>query len=76
MRTALALACLGLTCLGGCGVMLGGPAGVSGQSPGWAAAAANAPQPPGSLPPGAAGIGGGPNVTEPNRLSATLPTPF
>ncbi len=68
-----ALLCL---MLGGCGVKLGSLPLVSGQSPASAESAANEPQPVGSLPPGAAGIGRGPNATEPNRLSAKLPTPF
>ncbi len=72
MRAALVL-CLAL---GGCGVKLGGPSLLSGQSPAAAEAAGSEPQPAGGLPPGAAGIGRGPNATEPNRLSATFPTPF
>ncbi len=72
MRAALVL-CLAL---GGCGARLGGPPLLSGQSPAAAEAAGSEPQPVGSLPRGAAGIGRGPNAAEPNRLSAMIPTPF
>ncbi len=73
MRAFPIAACLWL---GGCNMHLGGPPFVSGQSPAAAESSASEPQPAGSLPPGAQGIGGGPNATEPNRLSKTFPVPF
>lgn len=73
MRHLLLLAPL---ILAACDAVPGGPAFVSGMSPAAAQSANAMPQPPNSLPPGFAGIGGGPNATAPNFASITLPTPF
>ncbi len=74
MRLTLVLC--GLLVLAGCSnVTFGGPPLISGQSPATAQSFNGEPQPPNSLPPGFAGIGGGPNATAPNYASATLRIP-
>ena len=69
-RVLLAALCL-LPCA--CSARFGGHPLVSAQSPANANGGANEmPQPVNSLPPGAAGIGSGPNATVPNDASVTL----
>ena len=64
-RAALAVVLLLAGCEG-----VGGPSLVSGQTP--PNTNAIGPQPAGSLPAGAAGMGGGPLATHPNLLGVTF----
>ena len=70
MRVFVAAICL--PSLAGCTVTLGGPPLISGQSPAAAQSHNSEPQPAGSLPPGFAGLDGGPNASAPNYASITL----
>ncbi len=70
MRGVVALVCL--LSLAGCNARFGGPPLISGQSPAAAQSHNSEPQPPGSLPPGFAGVGGGPNATAPDYASITF----
>ena len=76
MRVLLLLA--GCLALSGCYAGYGTSGGlISGQSPPNPYAANAEPQPPGSLPPGAEGIGAsGPLQRFPDYASFTFPTPF
>lgn len=62
--------------LAGCGAQFGGPVYTSARSPAGAEAQSAEPEPAGSLPPGAEGIGGGPNATRPNFGSLTTRAPL
>ena len=70
VRAVLAFACL--VSLAGCNVTVGGPPLISGQSPAAAQSHNSALQPVNSLPPGFAGLDGGPNATAPNYGSLTF----
>lgn len=63
-----------LTVLGGCGVIQQGPDLVSAQTPPGTGLVndASEPQPPNSLPPGAAVAGPGPGATQHSYLTRTF----
>ncbi len=70
VRRVFVIACL--LSLTGCNVTLGGPPLISGQSPAAAQSHNSEPQPVNSLPPGFAGLDGGPNASAPNYGSLTF----
>ena len=72
MTRCLALALLAL--LGGCGIIQQGPDLVSAQTPPGTGLVndASEPQPPNSLPPGAAVSGPGPDATQRSYLTRTF----
>ncbi len=66
-------ALLSLLSVAGCNAQVGGAPLVSGMSPAAPLANNSEPQPPNSLPPGAAGLqSAGPNSTVPNAASVTV----
>ena len=67
-----------LMLLAGCGsttFVAGGPSLVSGMTPAAPNSDLSEPQPPNSLPPGAAGMGVGPNSVAPNYGAITILNP-
>ena len=66
------LAVVSLISLAGCNATFGGPPLISGQSPAAAQSRNSEPQPVNSLPPGFAGLDGGPSATAPNYGSITF----
>ncbi len=78
------LAVASAACLAGCNttavappsVSFGGPPLVSGQTPPSPLARNSEPEPPNSLPPGAAGLGGGPIARAPDNGSVTVKLPY
>jgi hypothetical protein len=68
------MALAALVLLGGCGVIQQGPDLVSAQTPPGTGLVndANEPQPPNSLPPGAAVSGPGPGATQRSYLTRTF----
>lgn len=77
LRTAIAIA--SLIAVAGCSALqvhAGGPALISGKTPAAANSQGSEPQPPNSLPPGAAGMGSGPNATVHNYGAITVSSPY
>lgn len=75
LRASLALA--GLLAVTGCAPYgLGANALISGNTPPAANSQGSEPQPPNSLPPGAEGMGFGPNARSPNFGAIVTPVPF
>ena len=66
------VAVFGLLSLCGCSMTFGGPPLISGQTPAAAQSHNSEPQPVNSLPPGFAGLDGGPNASAPNYASVTI----
>ena len=77
IRASTAMLCL--LAIAGCSSMSvqpGGQALVSGHTPADANSSRDEPQPPNSLPPGAEGMGTGPNARAPNYGALTIRSPY
>lgn len=77
LRAIVAIA--SLAAVAGCSTLqvhAGGPALLSGKTPAAANSQGSEPQPPNSLPPGAAGMGFGPNAAVHNYGAVTVSSPY